>query len=311
MKKIIQYSLLLGIFLSTVFLNSSCEDTLQKDMVDDEIYLLKEGLHTIDVYNFAEAVLPITIIKSGVGQRGATASLQVKPELLQAYNTANNTTYKVLDPAFYTLKSATLTFNKSAYKQTFDVSINAAEYLTLLAKNPNEIYVLPAQVDFQSSSTTETRSTMEILAIPHIIEPFIGFNQFGLLNDANNINSKTAPISSYYLKVSVNYPTDKDVLFSLEEATNAEALVNQVNNEGGRNYKLLPKESYELKKNWDIKKGAKYAEVGYTVNKTKLVSADGKARYGDYLLPLSITEVSENKINPDTKLVLIPFKYHE
>lgn len=310
MKKIIQYSLSLGVFLSAIFLSTSCEDTLQKDMVDDEVYVLKEGLHTIEVYNFAEAILPITIVKSGIGKREATASVQIQPELVQAYNTANNTNYKVLESHFYTLKNSTLNFDKSAYKQAFEVKIEAKDYLKLLADNPDNIYVLPAQVSFQNVGI-EKKPVMEILAIPNIIEPFIGFNQFGLLNDANNINSKTAAVSSYYLKVSVNYPTSKDVLFALEQAVNAEVLVNQVNQDGNANYKLLPKEAYELKKNWDIKSGAKYTEVAYTVNKTKLVAADGKPLYGDYLLPLSITEVSENKINPDTKLVLIPFKYHE
>lgn len=298
------------IALTTIVFQTSCEDNLRSDMVDDEVYALKEGLQTIDVYNFTEAILPITVVKSGVGQRAATASLSVSPELLQAYNTANNTDYKLLEQTYYTVKKASLNFDKSTYKQAFEIQINTQQYVKLLADNPDETYIIPCQVSLQNTGA-DAKNTMEILAIPSIIEPLIGLNQSGLLNDANNITSKSVDITSYYLKVSVNYPTSKDVLFSLEEAADSEALVKQVNSDQGTNYKLLPKDSYDLKKNWEIKKGAKYAEVGYTVNKTKLAGSEGKPLYGDYLLPIRIVEVSENKINPNSELVLIPFKYHE
>ena len=66
----------------------------------------------------------LTVIKSGKGQTGATARLEVSEAALEAYNTANGTDYKAL-PANYVTFSPAIKFSEKDIRKTVMMPGNA------------------------------------------------------------------------------------------------------------------------------------------------------------------------------------------
>lgn len=306
-KKYLAVSLLC---LGVLFTFSSCEKDLLKDMVEDKVYLLKEGLQTVDVYNFEKAILPIPVIKGGVGQRRAQVNLDVVPVILNEYNAANGTNYLLLPSEYYTVQERSLTLEAASYQEDFKIEMNSKKYLELLEQNPADVYVIPFQLTILNPIDGEKEKT-DTFIIPHIVDPYAYFNEAGLLGNVYTLTASSPNSTSYYLKASINYPATNDIHLTLKVPSQAQAIIDQINTEQGTSYKLMPAPSYAIAENWVIKEGANYVEINMQVFRDKLADTNTAPLYGDYILPLEIASVSENKISPTNSQVFIPFKYHE
>jgi len=294
---------------------TACEDTMLNNMVEDRVYLLKVDLQLINVYNANEPIIPIDVVKSGIKGRTAQLKLDIKPELLAAYNTAQQKDYKLLNPTIYRVLSSTLDMGADDYQQAFKLLLDSEKFKAEQAMFPTATFAIPCEVTLLNPAPNE-KATMQTIIIPTLIEPYIQFTKAGFLSDINNISSSSLSILHYYSKVEVNYPNLQDVNFKVELAKDYQVLIQQYNDahkdeNDYEDYIVLPSTSYELHSDWTIAKGANYTGLDFKVFKDKLVDNTGKPQYGKYMLPLRIIQVSINKIHPDNDLVFIPFDYHE
>ena len=98
----------------------ACKDERNNYMVDDTISFLATDNQLINVALYNEEC-DLTVIKSGKGQTGATARLEVSEAALEAYNTANGTDYKAL-PANYVTFSPAIKFSEKDIRKTVKVT---------------------------------------------------------------------------------------------------------------------------------------------------------------------------------------------
>ncbi len=289
---------------------SSCEDTMLNNMVEDRVYLLKPGLHEVQVYNFESALAEVVVVKSGIGQRASKLKLEISPSVLSVYNSANGTDYKQLPKTVYTLGNANLDLAQGDNKASFKFVIDHQKFVAEQAKDPDATLVIPCEVT-NLDPATEDSVKMQTILLPKIVEPYIFFTKAGFLTDVNNITSKSQDKLFYDNKIEINYPASQDVNFTLEVASNSADLIRQYNTENGSDYVILPMDALELQANSKIPLGVNYADYTFQVLKNKLVNANNSPKYGRYLLPLVIEQVSQNKIHPTNNVVIIPFNYHE
>ncbi|WP_197091438.1 DUF1735 domain-containing protein [Sphingobacterium endophyticum] len=310
MKKLLNQCMRLFCLMLFVWTFSSCEDTMLNNMVDDRVYLLKPGLNEVQVYNFDRAIAEVVVVKSGVGQRSSQLKLEISPSVLSAYNTANGTTYRALPQAVYSLSNPNLQLAAEDIKASFEFVIDHGKFVAEQAKDPEATLVIPCQVVNLNPAEGDSVN-MQTIVIPRIIEPYIFFTKAGFLTEVNNISSKSQEKLFYDNKIEVNYPASQDVEYTLAIAKNSAELIQQYNAENASDYVILPSGALELQGTSKIPVGVNYADYKFQVVRSKLVGANNSPKYGRYLLPLVIHEVSQNKIHPTDNVVLIPFNYHE
>jgi len=297
----------LMLFVSTF---SSCEDTMLNNMVDDRVYLLKPGLNEIQVYNFEKAIAQVVVVKSGVGQRSSRLKLEVSPSVLTDYNAANGTSYKPLPESVYSLGNSSLELATEDIKASFEFVIDQGKFAAEQAKDPEATLVIPCLVTNLNPAVGDSVN-MQTILVPRIIEPYIFFTRSGFLTEVNNITSKSQDKLFYDNKIEINYPATQDVEYTLAIAKNSAELIDQYNAENASDYVIFPIDALELQGASKIAVGVNYADYKFQVIKNKLVGVNNSPKYGRYILPLVIQEVSQNKIHPTNNVVLIPFNYHE
>lgn len=303
---------LLGVIALSLL--AGCEDTMLNNMVEDKVYLLKEGVQSVNVYNVDQPIIPIEVVKSGVLGRIAKLDLDIKPELLTAYNTTQQKEYKLLDPATYSLKSNTMDMGADDYQKAFELLLDGEKFKAEKAKDPTAILAIPCEVTLLNPNPDE-KSIMQAIIIPTLVEPYIQFTKSGVSENDYKITASSLPMLYYYSKVELNYSNLANVNFEVELAKDYQTLIEEYNviyrtsPEYKEDYVLLPEASYELNHDWTIAYRADYTDIHFQILKDKLVDNSGKARYGMYILPLQITQVSANKIHPDRNVILARFKY--
>ena len=304
----IKQSIRLLISAFTICICLSCEDTMLNNMVDDQVYLLKEGVDDVTVFNVGQPVIPVHVMKSGVGQRAVRLHLAVDPNVLTQYNQVNGTSYKLMDPAAYQLKSPTIEMEASMYDATFELLLDVEKYMEEKINDPEATFAIPCVVTLDNPLESDPEA-MTTIVVPSLSEPYIQFETAGFLSDVNTITAASPSNLWYYLKVSVNYPSDQDVNFTISRAENQLELIQQYNQDNGTSYKPFPESVYRTEENPSIPKGTDYTAFSFQVFKDQFASSN--VEYGQYMLALEIDEVSVNKIHPANNYVVIPFTYHE
>ncbi|MGV3760881.1 DUF1735 domain-containing protein [Parapedobacter sp.] len=278
------------------------------NMVNDEVYLLKEGLNEVNVFNFEQPSIPIHVIKSGAGQRAVQLSLNVDPDLLNAYNQANGTTYKMMDPAVYQLKTSSIDMEPGTYDAAFELLFDSEKYNQEMDNDPDARFAIPCTITVLDPLENDPQN-MHTIIVPNVLDPYIQFAAAGFLSDINTITSASSSHLWYYLKVELNYPNNQDVNFTVGTAKNQVELIGQYNEEHGTDYKSLPESIYQVEENPTIPRGTDYAALSFQVFKERLV--DEGVAYGQYMVALEIDQVSINNIHPVNNYVVIPFSYYE
>ena len=96
--KLITAALLLSV--GTFF---SCEDGLKDNLTESKVYLVSSGLQEFEIYKTGTpSTYQLTIYKSGAVETSCTASVGLcSVDELEAYNTQNETEYKMMTNACY------------------------------------------------------------------------------------------------------------------------------------------------------------------------------------------------------------------
>ena len=90
-------------FLMLTLFFSACQEKRLDGMVEDRIYLVTPGLHTMPVYNWGKDSIGLQVIKSGTGQQPATVRLTIDPTLTDKYKENSEAQYELLDERFIKL----------------------------------------------------------------------------------------------------------------------------------------------------------------------------------------------------------------
>ncbi len=293
--KIVVFTLLL------LFIHTACIDNRMHNMVDDSIYVLKPSYNEVRVFNWEGFTYSFEVIKSGVGQQSSDVKLIVDESYLTSYNLENGTAYKLMPADLYTMKTTQMTLSSKDYRALFPIEFNA-DGIALLQGEGNAEYVIPIRAEVANESIAAEDERLFSLIAPVVYQPYFQFKDPGISINVHALNPDSPDVLQFATKVITTYNNKWNLDFEI--VVDAPA-VEKYNNENGTAYKLLPEAAYKLiSETKVIKENLNEGSFQYEILKQGLVDGDTNL-FGEYLLPLRITSVSQNKINPDADLYLI------
>lgn len=299
--KIFQFTMPLVLALGIV----SCDDYLNNDELDDQIYLQKSGLTETEIFNWGTFTYKLPVIKSGKGNHTTSVKLDVDETILSKYNETNNTSYKMLPADCFMLKEATLNFTKDDYRRMFLIDFNP-EAITALEKD-GDTYVLPCRLtQLDKNIQIADPEKAEIIIKPSVSQPYIGFEtpEFYATGSEFSIKTDDDDILEIYPVVRVNYYNNWDITYKVETD---KTVLDAYNKAHSTAYKLLPEAAYSIdQSSCTLRKNRDYEYLHITLKESALQLDNGNFAFGDYALPLKITEVSQYGINPKAATTIYP-----
>ncbi|WP_162304602.1 BT_3987 domain-containing protein [Maribellus luteus] len=297
MRRISIKFLFIFLLASTMF---SCEDNRMNDIAEDKIYLIKSGLQDAQIFNFGTYQYELAVCKSGIGSQEANLKLSINSELLASYNAENNSQYEILPENCFTLETNELNISDKEASGKFSILFNTTEITKLSSQGKS--FALPLSV-VSVNKIEVLPENADVVLIPVLSEPYIAFAEPGLsasplaisLNDPESFN---VPVT-----IQTNYKSKTKLDFKIEVDTQELAKYNEANN---ANYLLLPENAYELfPGEYSLSAGQKSKDLNVSIIRKNLLNKPDLYLFGEYILPLRITEVSENSIDPQAETLLL------
>lgn len=302
--KYIATTLQLFLLLLVVSL-AACEDNRSNGLFDDKVYLLTPDLNKVDVFNWGKYDYELIACKGGVGQQEAILQIVLNESLLTRYNAKNGTNYKLLSSELYQIKNNQCELSISDTRGSFHIEFNTAGIKELQEKD-NSQYTLPVQLTTVTPIATDTAKMTSII-VPTVNEPYILFEESGFALTPNVIDVLAEDEIPLLTKVMTNYYNNNELSFTLEVD---KQLLDEYNQTHGTAYLLFPENAYSfVKEDWKLMPKTNIRNCNFKILKKNLIKADGSYLFGDYVLPLRITNVSGTKIDPEKSIQLIRISF--
>lgn len=298
-------SILVLLFCAAFF--TACEDNRMNDMEDDKIYLLNPGLNEQTIFNWPGYTYKLGVIKSGMGQQGGEVALKIDEALLVDFNEANQTDLKMLPQELVKINNPSMTLKAGDYRAFFEIELNTEEIAQLI-ESTGEQYALPFQMEILSGNfKMEDQESMYSLLVPAVNEPYIEMEKAGLLHELTIIDLRSPEETMFVSEVQINYNNQWDIEFAVATEGNLVEEYNALNN---TNYKVLNESAYKIDpSSLTIPIYTNKQPIKITFVKEGFSDSNGQYQFGDYLLPVKLTSVSKNNINPEKAIQYIPVSF--
>lgn len=282
------FSLIAGTLLTL----SSCESKINNFMVDDTVSLVNPGLVEETVYIGLEDNSNVYVLKSGKGFQAAKVHIEVDNTIINEYNETAKIPVSELSTECYSIAVGSLELSKSDYISPFEISWNREKLAEALENDPD--LVIPLRLYVENEDVNVNLERVTTLIKPNIDTPLISLDKYGYVKGLTPTR-RTSLEEDVYISVSSNFIPKDDIDFTL--TVDADAL-DKYNQENGTAYKILPEEAYRLEKNWTIKKAMTTSRFKFTFVREALIPEDGPSKFGTFILPITMSEVSSSAVNP-------------
>lgn len=287
MKNILMISLIFALGLSF----TGCEDNKDEYLGDYStiLYFKESGELPITLYKTGEDWdYQLVVNKAGSNLTSVTdVGVKVlKDNALAEYNTEHGTQYVKLPENYYQIIDNRLDFSSGdLYKM-----VNIVFKTDLIYELPADVkYVLPVSLsESKDSINSEKNST---LLIPSVMIPSIYFNQTGFVS--NTFTDEGEAQATFTLPVTM--PMQNKWTFDCTIEVD-KALLEAYNEKNGTTYTLLPENAYTLSGDGKLSFTPEFSlkELEINVEREKLI-------YGDYVLPLRLTNCTQEGFVIDTE----------
>lgn len=287
MKKSILY-VALCMFL---FLQTSCEDNKEQYLDDYStiLYFRDSGEIDYSIYKTEESAdYAISVVKAGSDKTSVTAvNMELMDEsLLAAYNEEHGTRYKILPSGCYSIETGQLTFSAADMYKKINLSFYSKPVNVLQEEEGIDNYVVPLVLSNSADSINAEKKY--VLIKPKVVTPLVSFEKTGYV--MNSFSEKSNPLVD--LKLPIWLSIKNKWSFDCYTEVNEE-LLEAYNQEQGVNFILLPPNLYTMNEGGIVKMTPEGDNrLNITVNREGL-------SYGNYVLPLLLTGVSMETIEPD------------
>ena len=280
-----------------LFLSCGSDDTKDVSGEDGDVnsnqYLQVQpnGLNVIKVSSsdVTQVVYPFSVeLKGGSASTAFIAELdEWKEEDLKAYNKEEETAYKLLPSALYSISTSQLAFEQGVTSKEIEVKFDPAKIFAEFKKNGAE-YVIALRL---TSTTVKVRkSQSDFLLHISFDYPIVSL---ATTSEEVSISKVLMPIS---VNTTFNYKVDGEIKnnpwnFSckLEVPSNAKELVAEYNKNYKTSYQLLPAANYDLGTGIFFKAGENEAAGEFIVKREGMETVK-------YLLPVRLGECSHESV---------------
>lgn len=268
-----KHKLITAALLLSVCTFFSCEDGLKDNLTESKVYLVSSGLQEFEIYKTGTpSTYQLAIYKSGAVETSCTASVGLcSVDELEAYNTQNETEYKMMTNACYEITSSSVSFDadRKDVNRVVDI-IFKPEAIEELGIGK---YVLPVKLTEASIGITNDKA-MVILA-PTVIEPMVYFASSGA---KLNLGLGAADMTQN-LKIGFNASNTQNIVCNLVVDEDYLAAYNAAS---PVQFELLPESAYTLPASATIVEDTKEVTA-------KVALAVSTLPLGNYLLPIRLS----------------------
>lgn len=265
--------------------HTACEDNKDEYLSDFStiLYFRDSGEIAVTTYITGNnEPYTLTVDKAG-SDLGATASVDVNimsDAALQAYNTERGYNYRAYPASCYTFAGETLQFGSADLYKQVNIEMNPAEMANYYDAASSEVYVIPLELNNGTDSINSDKRYVFLRATPQY--PEISFNPYGYNSTVISDDGTATATLSY--NVTIPIANEWGIQCDVEVDP---ALLDAYNLANGTSYALMDEANYTLNGSIAFDEGATTAPLSITVNKENLA-------YGDYVIPLKITNASNS-----------------
>ncbi len=293
-------------FLMLTLFFSACQEKRLDGMVEDRIYLVTPGLHTVPVFDRGKDSVRLQVVKSGVGQQPAKVKLTIDPSLISKYKETPAASYELMDERLYKIVSDVLEFKTGDYKKTFDLVLDVDALKQAVAGGKK--YALPCKISIVDGTVQPAKNTvLEEVLLFDIKSPYLFFEASGVIQNPINVTAGAGNEFWFYTKLYTNYSSEGNLAFELMVD---EAYVREYNRVNGTNLVPMPAAAVAFNTGqWSIPAHGNMRQLDCRILKDKLVKTDGQPAYGEYWMPILIKSVSRNGIDPKKNMQIFRVLY--
>lgn len=267
---------------STLFVG--CEDNRRANMSPNMVYMAANGERDLTLFDVGEPeTITVAVIKSGVDNVPASATVNVMPEELVKYNEMMATKFIPLPASCYTFAETTIDMTPEELSKTIDLVINVPELTKLGADLSN--YALPIGVTKSSIAISEP---VKLSVIKFTVKPaVVSFGSYGInvipTNDDTHVKINmdvTVPFTNFW-DLTCNITTDQ-------------AAFDEFNKTVGEMYEIVPSDAYKIDPiPFMLEKNVQSKKLSVVIDKSKLEQSN----YAFVMKLESIT--AEKGVQPD------------
>ena len=269
-------------------------------MVDDTISFLATDNQLINVALYNEEC-DLTVIKSGKGQTGATARLEVSEAALEAYNTANGTDYKAL-PANYVTFSPAIKFSEKDIRKTVKVTWDD-ENINSLGEG-NYAVAIELSVDNNALEVPEARKVMIVS---------MAWSHLGMEADVAPVFSPAASRETAVYEGPVTIDNPISVMDITVDYEIDNSLITAYNDANGTDYKAAPADLVSLAAtSSQLEAGKSSTAFSLQILSEKLFNGNELKAVDDnqYLVPVRIKSLSNEAIGISRSVMYVPVSFN-
>lgn len=278
----------------------ACKDERNNYMVDDTISFLATDNQLINVALYNEEC-DLTVIKSGKGQTGATARLEVSEAALEAYNTANGTDYKAL-PANYVTFSPAIKFSEKDIRKTVKVTWDD-ENINSLGEG-NYAVAIELSVDNNALEVPEARKVMIVS---------MAWSHLGMEADVAPVFSPDASRETAVYEGPVTIDNPISVMDITVDYEIDNSLITAYNDANGTDYKAAPADLVSLAAtSSQLEAGKSSTAFSLQILSEKLFNGNELKAVDDnqYLVPVRIKSLSNEAIGISRSVMYVPVSFN-
>lgn len=259
-----------------------CEDNRRADMLPNMVYTAGSGEKAYDIYDMGEpATIQLAVIKSGIEDVDATATMSVIPEDLDAFNEANSKSYQILPENCYTFSPTLVVMTKDEISKNFPIVINVEE-LKKLDNLSN--YALPIGVSSASLEISQPVKT-SIMTFK-VLKAMVSFGKFGV----NVIPVEGTDVVKIDIPVTVPFANSWDLACDI---VSDKSSFDEFNESVGEIYEPIPSDAMTIAPIPFVLDKVKSKSINITIDKAKLKKTN-------YAFVVNLAGIdTDMSINPD------------
>lgn len=281
--------------------HTACEDGKDEFLSDFStiLYFRNSGEQPLTTYVTGDNVDYNLIVNKAGSSLRSTSSVKIEvmsEAALQAYNTTYGYNYKAYPASCYTLEDGNIEFSSTDLYQTRKVSINPSELENYI--NTDATYVIPFELTQGTDSINSEKKYVFVKAVPE--HPTISFEQSGYFS--NRFLDDGTPTATLTNNLSIPLANKWGLTCNVEVAPEA---LDAYNAENGTSLSMLNPDDYEFNPTVTFEENGTTAPFDITIKKTNLV-------YGDYVIPLKITNASNEDFwtDPQSSVTLVGVSFN-
>ena len=256
-------------------------DSLVPEQYHKILYVNNSGKQEVTLYDTGENYdYTFSIFKSGSDPtQTASADIYIltQEELDNEYSDPEAVNYKLIGTDCYLIESTHLDFSAADRYKPVTVSLDPESIKTMIAAQPDAVWVLPLQVVSENDSVNSEKNEL-FLQITGVITPSFGFGSSAVSVKEYSYGFAVAE------KVTLGLDTENSWEISCEFGVD-DAYRTAYNTKNKTIFQALPEGSYSFQDQMTLSPGTTTTELPVTINSDQL-------QPGDYMLPIRIESVS-------------------